>query len=217
MLPVTELARDERFNHMSVEEVIFDPRNASPSARINTLAPTYENASENARSLMHFLSLRTQSVLAKVPSFPQAERVDAAIGAPQLPLLWFDGSAAAPQAIACLSKAAKINAACGVPLARFPSSSSTKRYVENQFPIPQPLVVPVGSGPVAELSMRVTLTATEGPNVGQVFAFEHPHAGCRRSWLQRGGVQILPARVDLVGELHGFRTQSLQLGLAQIG
>ena len=53
MLPVTELARDERFVHMSVEEVIFDPRNASPSARINTLAPTYENASENARSLMH--------------------------------------------------------------------------------------------------------------------------------------------------------------------
>jgi len=53
MLPVAELARDERFHHMSVEEVIFDPRNASPSARINTLAPTYENASENARSLMH--------------------------------------------------------------------------------------------------------------------------------------------------------------------
>ena len=53
MLPVTELARDERFVHMSVEEVIFDPRNASPSARINTLAPTYENASDNARSLMH--------------------------------------------------------------------------------------------------------------------------------------------------------------------
>ncbi len=53
MLPVDELARDERFHHMSVEEVIFDPRNASPSARINTLAPTYENASENARSLMH--------------------------------------------------------------------------------------------------------------------------------------------------------------------
>ena len=53
MLPVDELARDERFHHMSVEEVIFDPRNASPSARINTLAPTYVNASENARSLMH--------------------------------------------------------------------------------------------------------------------------------------------------------------------
>ena len=53
MLPVTELARDERFVHMSVEEVILDPPNASPKARINTLAPTFENASENARSLMH--------------------------------------------------------------------------------------------------------------------------------------------------------------------
>ena len=53
MLPVDELARDERFNHMRVEEVILDPRNASPKARINTLAPSYENASENARSLMH--------------------------------------------------------------------------------------------------------------------------------------------------------------------
>ena len=53
MLPVDELARDERFNRMRVEEVILDPRNASPEARINTLAPSYENASENARSLMH--------------------------------------------------------------------------------------------------------------------------------------------------------------------
>ena len=33
MLPVAELARDERFHHMSVEEVIFDPRNASPKAQ----------------------------------------------------------------------------------------------------------------------------------------------------------------------------------------
>jgi uncharacterized ferritin-like protein (DUF455 family) len=53
MMPVSELARDERFHHMSVEDVIFDPRNASPQAKINTLAPTYENASDNARSLMH--------------------------------------------------------------------------------------------------------------------------------------------------------------------
>jgi uncharacterized ferritin-like protein (DUF455 family) len=53
MLPVGELARDERFVHMSVEEVILDPRNASPQAQINTLAPSYENATENARSLMH--------------------------------------------------------------------------------------------------------------------------------------------------------------------
>ena len=56
MLPVEELARDERFNHMSVEEVIFDPRNASPSARINTLAPTYENATDNARGLFRWVS-----------------------------------------------------------------------------------------------------------------------------------------------------------------
>ena len=33
MLPVDELARDERFEHMSIEEVVFDPRNASPSAQ----------------------------------------------------------------------------------------------------------------------------------------------------------------------------------------
>ena len=36
MLPVDELARDERFHHMSVEEVILDPRNASPKARITS-------------------------------------------------------------------------------------------------------------------------------------------------------------------------------------
>ena len=53
MMPVSELARDERFHRMSVEDVIFDPRNASPQAQINTLAPNYENASDNARSLMH--------------------------------------------------------------------------------------------------------------------------------------------------------------------
>ena len=33
MLPVEELARDERFQHMRIEEVVFDPRNASPEAR----------------------------------------------------------------------------------------------------------------------------------------------------------------------------------------
>jgi len=53
MLPVSELARDERFQHMSVEDAVFDPRNASEAARINTLAPAYANASDNARGLMH--------------------------------------------------------------------------------------------------------------------------------------------------------------------
>jgi uncharacterized ferritin-like protein (DUF455 family) len=53
MLPVTELARDERFSRMRVEDAVFDPRNLSPSAQRNTLAPTYENATDNARGLMH--------------------------------------------------------------------------------------------------------------------------------------------------------------------
>jgi uncharacterized ferritin-like protein (DUF455 family) len=53
MLPVAELARDERFSRMRVEDVVFDPRNLSPSAQRNTLAPTYENATDNARGLMH--------------------------------------------------------------------------------------------------------------------------------------------------------------------
>jgi uncharacterized ferritin-like protein (DUF455 family) len=53
MLPVTELARDERFSRMRVEDVVFDPRNMAPSAQRNTLAPTYENATDNARGLMH--------------------------------------------------------------------------------------------------------------------------------------------------------------------
>jgi uncharacterized ferritin-like protein (DUF455 family) len=53
MLPVTELARDERFQHMKIEDAVFDPRNLAPSAQRNTLAPTYEMATDNARNLMH--------------------------------------------------------------------------------------------------------------------------------------------------------------------
>jgi uncharacterized ferritin-like protein (DUF455 family) len=53
MLPVTELARDERFFRTRIEDAVFDPRNLSPSAQTNTLATTYENATDNARGLMH--------------------------------------------------------------------------------------------------------------------------------------------------------------------
>ncbi len=53
ILPVEELARDERFEHLRIEEVVFDPRNASEDARVNTLAPAYPNAPDNARGLMH--------------------------------------------------------------------------------------------------------------------------------------------------------------------
>jgi len=53
MLPVAELARDERFKHISVEDTVFDPRNASPATKRNGLAYDYVNASDNARGLMH--------------------------------------------------------------------------------------------------------------------------------------------------------------------
>jgi uncharacterized ferritin-like protein (DUF455 family) len=53
ILPVEELARDERFHRMRIEERVFDPRNASPDARVNTLAPSYASSSDNARALMH--------------------------------------------------------------------------------------------------------------------------------------------------------------------
>jgi uncharacterized ferritin-like protein (DUF455 family) len=53
MLPVTELERDERFFRTRIEDAVFDPRNLSPSAQTNTLATTYENATDNARGLMH--------------------------------------------------------------------------------------------------------------------------------------------------------------------
>jgi uncharacterized ferritin-like protein (DUF455 family) len=53
MLPVDELARDERFARISVEQFVFDPRNLSPSAQTNGLAPTFSDASDGARNLMH--------------------------------------------------------------------------------------------------------------------------------------------------------------------
>jgi uncharacterized ferritin-like protein (DUF455 family) len=52
-LPVEELARDERFARVSTEDTVFDPRNLSPSSQFNGLAPTYRDAPENARGLMH--------------------------------------------------------------------------------------------------------------------------------------------------------------------
>src|SRR5436190_6334454 len=53
ILPVEELARDERFERIRIEEVVFDPRNAAEEARFNTLAPSYVNSPDNARGLMH--------------------------------------------------------------------------------------------------------------------------------------------------------------------
>jgi uncharacterized ferritin-like protein (DUF455 family) len=53
MLSVQDLARDERFSRINVEDTVFDPRNLSPAAQRNGLAPDYVNLSDNARGLMH--------------------------------------------------------------------------------------------------------------------------------------------------------------------
>ena len=53
MLPVTELARDSRFERVQTEVTLFDPRNLNPRAQVNGIAPTYANASDNVRGLMH--------------------------------------------------------------------------------------------------------------------------------------------------------------------
>ncbi len=55
MLPVAELARDERFQHVNIEDIIFDPRNGtedSRSARRGFTSEQYE-APDGARQLMH--------------------------------------------------------------------------------------------------------------------------------------------------------------------
>lgn len=56
MLPVDELARDERFVLMNIEELIFDPRNAEAYAqnrRRGGFTPEVYEAPDAARQLMH--------------------------------------------------------------------------------------------------------------------------------------------------------------------
>jgi uncharacterized ferritin-like protein (DUF455 family) len=56
ILPVEELARDERFVHMRIEEVVFDPRNAAfrdNDKRRSGFHADNEGAPDSARSLMH--------------------------------------------------------------------------------------------------------------------------------------------------------------------
>jgi len=57
ILPVDELARDERFERIKIEDVVFDPRNATfrQSAKDNRQGFKVENADapDSARSLMH--------------------------------------------------------------------------------------------------------------------------------------------------------------------
>jgi uncharacterized ferritin-like protein (DUF455 family) len=54
ILPVDELARDERFERIKVEDVVFDPRNANvPRGRGSGLHPSHPEAPDAARGLMH--------------------------------------------------------------------------------------------------------------------------------------------------------------------
>src|SRR2546423_14155609 len=57
ILPVDELARDERFERIKIEDVVFDPRNATfrQPAKDNRQGFRMENAEapDAARSLMH--------------------------------------------------------------------------------------------------------------------------------------------------------------------
>ena len=54
ILPVEELARDERFQRVKIEDVVFDPRNAiARKQRRGNMAPTDEDAPDAARGLMH--------------------------------------------------------------------------------------------------------------------------------------------------------------------
>ena len=54
MLPVDELARDERFERIKIEDVIFDPRNSSNSEKRQTgFRVENEEAPDGARGLMH--------------------------------------------------------------------------------------------------------------------------------------------------------------------
>jgi uncharacterized ferritin-like protein (DUF455 family) len=52
--PVDDLARDERFKRVRVEEVVFDPRNATrPKQQRNGFRPDNPDAPDGARQLMH--------------------------------------------------------------------------------------------------------------------------------------------------------------------
>jgi uncharacterized ferritin-like protein (DUF455 family) len=53
IFPVEELARDERFVRVKIEELVLDPRSATMQPRGSNLDPGVEEAPDAARSLMH--------------------------------------------------------------------------------------------------------------------------------------------------------------------
>jgi uncharacterized ferritin-like protein (DUF455 family) len=53
MLSVADLARDARFERIRIEDVVFDPRNATMTNQRNAFAPADPDAPDAARVLMH--------------------------------------------------------------------------------------------------------------------------------------------------------------------
>src|SRR5580765_1880284 len=92
-----------------------------------------EPASHDASFLrmLYAVALATAVQLSCADPEPASEDSVAAPIAGQADVLWFEASPTRPQAILCRLNAAKMAAACGVPLARLPSSSSIARSFEN--------------------------------------------------------------------------------------
>ena len=53
MLTVDDLARDERFQRIRIEDVVFDPRRANLGKRENAFKPSDPDSPDAARALMH--------------------------------------------------------------------------------------------------------------------------------------------------------------------
>jgi hypothetical protein len=55
LMPAGELARDDRFERITIEDAIFDPRNAYVASRRreNGFDPRVAEAPDSARGLMH--------------------------------------------------------------------------------------------------------------------------------------------------------------------
>jgi hypothetical protein len=94
-------------------------------------------------------------------------------------LLWLLVSPASPQAIPWRLKAAKMAAACGVPLFRLPSSSSAARMRVNRVVAPHPLAS--GSAQVYMLPPDPGRERYQSRSVScQAVAWSSPEAGKSR-------------------------------------
>ena len=93
---------------------------------------------ESLRNTLYVEAFATAVQDSETEEEPAVADSAGAARAGQEEVFWLDGSDAAPHAILCRSKAAKIAEPWGVPLFRFPSSSSAVRSLLNQEFDPQP-------------------------------------------------------------------------------